>query len=134
MPHPSHRKRPSRRLAGGLAAIAIATAAGLSLAAAQASCGLCASTVTTNTGLAACFLDRFESYSARDGQAVAVDLEDCETERGVVEALTTPTGNQAEPDLRFILSKAQLECFRQRIENPETELDPVAVIRVDDCE
>ena len=124
---------PSRspQWATGLAAV---LAAGLAVGTAQAACGLCASSVTTNTDLAACFLDRFDDYAARDGQAVAVDLEDCETERGVVEALAGPTGSQVEPDLRFILSKAQLACFKERIEDPDIELDPAAVIRLDDCE
>lgn len=118
----------------GAAGLAAAIVTGLLAGAAQAACGLCASAVTTNTSLAACFLDRFDDYAARDGEAVAVDLEDCEAERGVVEALAGPTGSQTDPDLRFILSKAQLACFRERIEDPGIDLDPSAVIRLDDCE
>lgn len=123
-----------RRKARRATTAATFLAAGLYAGAATAACGLCATEVATNSGLAACFLDRFDQYAARDGQAVAVDLDDCETDRGVVEALSAPTGTRVEPDLRFILSRAQLACFRDRVEAPELELDPVAVIRVDDCE
>lgn len=99
-----------------------------------AACGLCAASVTLDPGLAACLLERFDGYAARDGAAIAVDLGDCETERGVVEALSSPTGATVEPDIRFLVTRQQLQCLKERIEDPAATLDPYATIRLDDCE
>ena len=67
--------------------------------------------------------------------AIAVDLDDCPAIRGVVEALSSPTAAQVVPDTRFMVTKAQLACFRERIEaSLATGLDPATVIALDDCE
>lgn len=117
--------------AGAVIALMTAVQGGQALAA----CGLCASSVTTNENLASCFLERYDDYAARSGTAVAVDLDDCPATRGVVEALSSPTMAQVVPDTRFMVTKGQLACFRERIEESlETGLDPATVIALDDCE
>ena len=53
----------------------------------------------------------------------------------MVEALSSPATVQAEPDTRFMVTKAQLACFKDRIETSDAaSLDPLAVIPLDDCE
>lgn len=122
-----------RRAAGALAA----AAAGLMLAPAPAGaaedCGICARSVLTNATLAACFLDQYSGLARRDAGLVAVDLSGCETPRGVVEALPEPTRAAEEPDLRFILSRGQLACLRQKLEAPDMPLDPLARIDLEGC-
>jgi len=97
-------------------------------------CGLCAKKVVINAALAACFLERYPQLAERGSAAVAVDLADCEEERGVVAALRGPASPPpAQPDLRFMLSPAQLACLKQRLETPGVELDPSATIDLDSC-
>lgn len=130
MPSPFSRKKP--RLLTRIAVIAVAgQMAGL--AAAAAGCGICATSVALNSSLAACFLERYETYASRDGDAVVVDLSDCPSDRGVVEALSVPTGDVAGPDLEFILARGHLACLREHLERPEVELDPLARISLEDC-
>lgn len=102
--------------------------------AAQAECGLCASSVVVNSTLANCFLEKFPEISARAGEAVAIDLGDCEQERGVVAALRGPQVPATEaPSLRFILSPAQIACLKQKLEQPGVVLDPALKIDLGAC-
>lgn len=130
MPSICLRKKPRHFLAR-LAVVAIAAPA-TGLAAAD-ECGICASSVMLNSSLAACFLERYETYASRSGDAVVVDLSDCPADRGVVEALSIPSGNEAGPDLEFILARDDLACLRERLEHPDVELDPLARISLEDC-
>jgi len=119
-------------------ALRIVTLAAALLAAAPAftaePCGICARKVVINGALAACFLERYPQLAERDSAAVAVDLADCEQERGVVAALRGPAAQPpAQPDLRFMLSLSQLACLKQRLEAPGVELDPSATIDLDSC-
>lgn len=127
---PNRTRRPLRRGAALLSVLMLCAPA----SALAAGCGLCAKEVTTNAELAACFLERYDAYAARDGLAVAVDLEDCPSERGVVEALSSPTAGTVAPDTRFLVTRAQLGCLKIRMEAPDVALDPYLTIPLDDCE
>lgn len=127
--------RTRLRQGAAIAALALAAATGVGVGQAAAACGLCVTSVTINSSLATCFLERYDRYAARSGTAVAVDLRDCPSDRGVVEPLSSPATVQIRPDTRFLITKAQLACFRDRIETSgAAALDPLAVIPLDDCE
>jgi hypothetical protein len=116
-----------KMLAGGLAAaLFAATSAG-------AQCGLCAKEVVINGELATCFLQEFPELSKGDSQAVAVDLSACGGSRGVVEALPSPKLGEQEPSMKFMLSRSQLACLKQKLEQPDLVLDPSAKIELGDC-
>jgi hypothetical protein len=118
------------RVAGTLLAVAMA---GIQPVAAQEYCGLCAKTITIDSALAECFLERYADFAGRSGGAVAVNLEDCETSRGVVAALRPPMAGVEPPTLRFIASLAQLECIKAKLEEPGVVLDPSLTINLDAC-
>ena len=99
----------------------------------HAQCGLCDTQVVINSDLASCFLSEFPQLAARDGAAVAVDLSNCGTSRGVVEALPEPTLGDEAPDTEFMLSRAQLNCLKEKLEAPDIVLDPTATIELKDC-
>jgi hypothetical protein len=121
---------------GARVAVAVATAA-LAVAQpakAQDSCGLCAKAVVIDAELAQCFLERYPQLATRTAGAVAVNLEDCETGRGVVAALRPPqAGGGTPPTLRFIASLAQLACIKAKIEEPGVQLDPSLTIDLATC-
>lgn len=101
---------------------------------AVAECGLCARSVVVNSQLATCFLEKYPQLSAREGAAVAVDLEDCEQERGVVAPLRGPQAHAVvQPSMKFILSLAQLACLKQKLEQPGLALDPAVEIDLGAC-
>jgi hypothetical protein len=102
--------------------------------AASADCGLCAKSVVVNSRIADCFLERYPQLSSHTDAAVAVDLEDCGEDRGVVAPLRGPQAPASEPSLRFILSQAQLACLKQRLEEVAQPLDPSLEIDLGDCE
>lgn len=118
------------RLAGAVLAAAVAL---VQPASAETDCGLCAKEVVVNSAWAACFLERYPQLSARIGKAVAVDLEDCEDERGVVAALRGPETGAEPPTLRFIASLEQLACIKARLEEPGVNLDPSLTINLEAC-
>ncbi|MBO6727133.1 MAG: hypothetical protein JJ911_15870 [Rhizobiaceae bacterium] len=117
----------------------IAATLSLMIAAAQAgaaeqACGLCAKSVVINSALASCFLEQYPLLESRSTATVAINLEDCEEERGVVAALRGPSAEAAPPPSRkFFLSLSQLVCLKRKLEDPETELDPSAQIDLGDC-
>lgn len=112
--------------------LAAALAAGALPAGAE--CGLCARTVVVNAQLATCFLEKYPQLAAREGAAVAIDLEDCEQERGVIAPLRGPqTQTNAQPSMKFILSPAQLACLKQKLEQPGLTLDPAVEIDLGAC-
>jgi hypothetical protein len=116
------------------ATLATAVAIGLSQPVlAQEGCGLCAKEIVIDSALAACFLERYPQLSGRNGAAVAVNLEDCETSRGVVAALRPPQVGVTPPTLRFIASLAQLACIKARLEEPGIVLDPSLTIDLQAC-
>ena len=114
--------------------LAAALAAGTASAGAEAECGLCARSVVVNSQVAACFLEKYPQLAERQGAAVAVDLEDCEQERGVVAPLRGPQAQAvAQPSIRFILSPSQLACLKQKLEQPGLALDPAVEIDLEAC-
>lgn len=118
------------RVAGAIVAVAMA---GIQPAAAAPACGLCAEAIVIDSQLARCFLERYPQLAARSGNAVAVNLDDCETDRGVVAALRPPQTGAEPPTLRFIVSLAQLACIKAKLEEPGIVLDPSLTIRLDAC-
>ena len=128
-----YRMLTCRQWAGGIVLLGGALVAG-PLHALDASCGICATEITLDEPLAACFLDRYHDYSAEDGMAVAVRLDDCPTDRGVVEALSSPGAGSIAPDTRFLLTRTQLACLKERLEQPGIVLDPSVTVQLDDCE
>lgn len=108
-----------------------------SAAAAGSPCGLCDEEIVTNSDLAGCFLRDYKSLAERAKVAVAgavvIDLSDCEESRGIVEALPTPNLTAIEPDVQFMLSRAQIDCLKDKLEEPGLVLDPSATIELDSC-
>lgn len=103
-----------------------------SAALAEEPCGLCAREIVTNSTLAGCFLDEYETFARKANGAVVVDLSNCAS-RGVVEALPSPSKAPAEPDVQFMLSRAQLDCLKKKLEEPGLVLDPSATIELEAC-
>jgi len=104
-------------------------------AAAEEACGLCNTEVVTNSELASCFLDEYAGLAAKDGAVIVVDLSNCSTSRGGLEALPLPSNNgpELEPDMQFMLSRGQLDCLKAKLEEPGLVLDPAARIELSSC-
>lgn len=120
---------------------AAAVLGGMTIAAATAgaeeNCGTCAKEIVTNAELAACFLDNYDEFAGTDNGAVFIDLSAvCPQSRGVFEALAGPSSGEpatVEPSLKFMLSRAQLACLKQKLETPGVKLDPSATIELGSC-
>jgi hypothetical protein len=118
-------------IAAGLSAAVMA----LGSASAEGACGLCATEVVISPPLAACLLSQYEVLATGDdGGAIAVDLTDCEQDRGIIEALPSLTTAPTEPDLQFLVSRRQLDCLKSRIEMPGTVVPPVSTIDLRSCQ
>jgi hypothetical protein len=115
----------------GLLVVGLAAAS----ARAETACGLCNTEIVTNSELAGCFLDDYQNLASKDGAVIVVDLSGCEISRGGLEALPSPTqtGPALEPDLQFMLSRVQLDCLKQKLEQPGLVLDPSARIELAGC-
>jgi hypothetical protein len=119
---------PGAKLGAASALLLIASAA-----MAQQACGLCEKEITTNSDLAQCFLNEYDTLASQTGAEVVVDLNNCEASRGVVEALPTPLAGTAAPDLEFMISRSQLDCLKRKLEEPGLVLDPSITISLDTC-
>ena len=117
---------------------AFAFAALATLAAASAAqaddCVICAKSVVMNSDLAQCFLQKYSTIPSDAGAALAVDLTQCEKDRSIVQALPSPTMAVEPPDTKFLLSRSQAECLRDRLLGGEIDLDPSARIDLGSCE
>ena len=113
--------------------VSLMTAVGAGIAPATADCVICAQSVVMNQDLADCFLQKFADPAAVSGEAVAVDLSRCERSRSIVLALPTPKAAVEEPDTRFVLSRAQIACLRDKLEAEDIQLDPSARIDLGTC-
>lgn len=117
---------------GLAAACALLLGAGAALA--EEPCGLCDDEVVINSALAACFLDGYPQFAEKESGPIVVDLSNCdERSRGVVEPLALPGQAIVEPDVTFMLSRAQLDCLKLKLESQEIPLDPSAKIALDSC-
>lgn len=116
-----------RILTTGLAAAVFAVTG------ASAQCGLCANEIVINSDLATCFLQEFPDLAKGDAPAVAIDLTQCGGSRGVVEALPAPEIGELAPSTKFMLSRSQLGCLKEKLEQPDLVLDPSAKIELSDC-
>lgn len=121
------RVRSAFGLFAAAAALVIAHAA-----AAEDACGLCDDKVVINSDLAGCFLEEYGALAQRSSGAIVVDLSDCAS-RGVVEALAPPVVGAEEPDVKFMVSRSQLECLKRKLEEPGVVLDPTATIELNQC-
>jgi len=117
------------------ASFCAATIALCGVATAQAAkpCGLCNTEIVLNSELASCFLAEYQTLSAGDGAAIAVDLSQCGTSRGGLEALPSPDGQELAPDLQFLISRIQLDCLKRKLEEPGLQLDPFTRIELASC-
>ena len=119
------------RVATGLLVAAMA----LGTASAGETCGLCASEVVISPPLATCLLSQYEVLATGDdGGAIAIDLSECEQERGIIEALPSLTAATPEPDLQFFVSRRQLDCLKTRLEMPGAVQSPVSTIDLRSCQ
>lgn len=105
----------------------------VSAAFAEEPCGLCDSEIVINSALATCFLENFQQYADKANGAVIVDLTGCEQDRSVVEPLAMPGAATEEPDTQFMVTKAQLDCLKAQLEQPDVKLDPSARIELGSC-
>lgn len=106
------------------------------LALAEEACGLCNKEVVTNASLADCFLEQYERLSEGADPVIVVDLSQCETSRALAEALPSPIAGSEpaiEPDFQFMVSRAQLDCLKRKLEEPGLVLDPAARIDLNNC-
>jgi len=117
-----------RSVTAGVAVLAFVSSAAFG----QAACGLCDKDVVITADLASCFLEQYQELASESGQAVVVDLTQCSS-RGVIEALPSPKVGVEEPDTRFMISRAQLDCLKQKLEEPGLVLDPAVKIDLESC-
>lgn len=122
-----------RSFTSGFAAVSLCSLFMVASSAAEEPCGLCAREIVTNSELASCFLEQYDQFAGRSAEALAVDLSSCQS-RGIVEALPSPNKGGEEPDVQFMISRVQLACLKQKLEEPGLVLDPTATIELDDCQ
>ncbi len=125
----------SEQMVGAVRAALLSAVMVVPLPALAEDCALCDKEVVTNTELAQCFLAEYERLAAGDTPVVVVDLSQCEASRGLAEALPSPLQPEsvAEPDFQFMLSRTQLACLKQKLEQPDLVLDPSARIELASC-
>jgi hypothetical protein len=116
-----------------MTALVVAAVFSISNAAAGATCGICDTEIVINSELASCFLEQYDKLAALNEQAIVVDLSDCAESRGIVEALPSANLTVDEPDTEFMISPSQLACLKQKLEDPNIELDPSATIDLAAC-
>jgi hypothetical protein len=114
-------------------AIVVAAVFSISNAAAGATCGICDTEIVINSELASCFLEQYDKLAKSDQAAIVVDLSHCAESRGIVEALPSADLTVDEPDTEFMISPSQLACLKQKLEDPDIELDPSATIDLAGC-
>jgi len=105
----------------------------VSSATAQTDCGICDQEVVINSDLASCFLSKYAEFAGKAEAAVMVDLSDCPESRGIVAAIPGPNTDGDGPKTEFMLSRAQLDCLKQKLEEPGLVLDPSATIDLGTC-
>ena len=109
----------------------------VSPASATDECLICDNEVVLNSSLAKCFLERLPALDDNNSQIIIADLAGCpaseELSRGVIEALSMPGAETAEPSENFVLTREHLSCLLSLLERNEIILDPFAQIDLDDC-
>lgn len=118
-----------RQIGYAIAALTFAYASPLQ----AAECVICASSVVMNEDLATCFLEKYGDPETVAGDTVAVDLSRCERSRSIVLALPEPKAAVEEPDTKFLLSRGQVECLKDKLQSDEIDLDPSARIDLGTC-
>ena len=120
--------RPARTVS-----LLVAAVLSISSGAAGAACTLCDTEVVMNQELASCFLEQYDKFAGEKGSTIMVDLTDCAESRGIVAALPSVDPNDEEPNTEFIVSRSQLDCLKQKLEDPDIKLDPSAKIDLSTC-
>ncbi len=118
-----------RTLGYAIAALTLVSASSLR----AAECVICANSIVMNEDLATCFLEKYGDPETVAGDTVAVDLSRCEKSRSIVLALPEPKAAVEEPDTKFLLSRGQVECLRDKLQSDEIDLDPSARIDLGTC-
>ena len=118
-----------RQFGYAIAALTLTSASSLQ----AAECVICADSVVMNEDLATCFLEKYADPETVAGDTVAVDLSSCERSRSIVLALPEPKAAVEEPDTKFLLSRGQVECLRDKLQSDEIDLDPSARIDLGTC-
>ena len=101
-------------------------------ASAQNDCGLCNKEVVITADLASCFLEQYQDYARKGGDTVLVDLSECAS-RGIAGMLPLPGTQTQQPDTAFMVSQAQLDCLKKKLEEPGLVIDPSATIDLESC-
>jgi hypothetical protein len=122
-----HFGRPAR-----VAAFITAALFSISSGAAGATCGLCDTEIVMNAELASCFLEQYDKLAQETDPTIVVDLSGCES-RGIVDALPSLDVSTEQPDTEFMISRAQLDCLRKKLQDPNIKLDPSAKIDLSSC-
>lgn len=118
-----------RQLGYAIAALTLVAAPSLQ----AAECVICADSIVMNEDLATCFLEKYGDPETVAGDTVAVDLSRCERSRSIVLALPEPRAAVEEPDTKFLLSRGQVECLKDKLQSDEVDLDPSARIDLGTC-
>jgi hypothetical protein len=116
-----------------MTSVVVAALFAVSSGAAGAACALCDTKVVLNPDLAACFLEQYEKLAKDGASTIVVDLSECAESRGIVAGLPTVGAGAEEPDTEFVVSRDQLDCLRQKLQDPNLELDPSATIDLTTC-
>lgn len=124
-------KQPIAPLFRRVLAVGTAALFAGSAVAAENDCGLCDKEVVIDAELASCFLEHYQEFAAKGG-TVVVDLSECAS-RGIVNILPGPGGQTQQPDTSFLVSQAQLDCLKKKLEDPALVLDPTATIDLESC-
>lgn len=115
----------------------LAGASWATAAIAEEPCGVCNEEIVVDEALANCFLEKYQQLADKNGAVVAVDLSDCpEGSRdvtGVIAPLAAPGGEVEEPDVRFMVTKGQLACIKNKLEEPGVVIDPMLKIDLANC-
>ena len=125
------------RVRGRLVAAGVGLLAGLAAAhgvAGAEPCGLCDEKIITNSALAQCFLDEYPFLAGKAAGAIVVDLSACEEERSIVPPLAAPGEEVLEPSVTFMVTRPQLDCLKNKLEQDGIDLDPSATIELDSCQ
>ncbi len=106
----------------------------MATAAAEEACGLCDKEIVTNSDLATCFLAKYQELrrAAATARSWSISPNANVARRGRA-ARPAPSADERARHLQFMVSRAQLDCLKQKLEEPGLVLDPSAKIDLESC-